>query len=80
MYLIEEDMLFSYIRKLNVSYDSKLVNVEILLKWTIGKMKGVVILVVIREVVWDSRVQWDRLWSPLDVEKLGIHYDCDVFD
>ena len=80
MYLIEEDMLFSYIRKLNVSYDSELVNVEILLKWILGKMKGFVILVVIREVVWDSRVQLDRLWSALGVEKLGIHYDCDIFD
>ena len=80
MYLIEEGMLFSYIRKLNISYDSELVNVQIFLKWIVWKMKGFVILVVIREVVWDSRVQWDRLWSALGVEKLGIHYDCDIFD
>ena len=80
MYLLEEGMLFGYIRKLNINYDSELDNVQIFLKWIVWKMKGFVIVVVIREVVWDSRVQWDRLWSASSVEKLGIHYDCDNFD
>ena len=75
-------MLFIYIRKLNVSYDSEflMVNIEILLKWMPWKMECFVILVVIRALVGDSRVSVDRLWSAWGVGRFGIHYDCDVFD